>query len=64
MEWRCRNWISTAVKDGKRPRSHSRNRWIDVVEKDLEAWEYGNDELEHYRDRWSDLVIVAKNLEE
>jgi hypothetical protein len=50
---------------GKRPRGRPRKRWIDVVEEDLRNM--GIDarrEMVLDRDRWREVVLVAKTLGE
>lgn len=53
------------VPHGKRPRGRPRKRWLDGVEEDLlrmgiENWR----EIAYDRDRWREIVVAAKTLEE
>jgi hypothetical protein len=51
--------------DRKRPKGRPRQRFLDVVRKDLKElrpdW-YGNMDLAYAREVWGDLVLEAKSL--
>lgn len=51
--------------EGRRPRGRPWKRWMDVVEKVLEDLGAQNwKEIVQDRDKWADLVMVAKTLGE